>query len=326
MKKILLAVFTFILVLSFVGCSSGNPTSSNGSQVDSSMANDDTPANVTIKHFLGEVEVPYDPQRIVTLDLAALDVVDALGLGDRVVGMPKQTEVGYLMSYNNNDDVAHLGSLFEVDMEMLISLKPDIIFIGGRLSDEYENISKIAPTVLFRSDNEAGYMKSLNDNLNEVATIFGKETNVKDIISGFETRIDAIEAAAANKTAIVGIVTSSSFNTLGRTGRCSIISNEAGFENLADDIDSTHGDTASFELLVDKKPDYIFVLDRDSAINAEGAQLAQQVMHNELVARTDAYKSDQIIYLTPDAWYLAEGGITATDTMIKDLEKGILAE
>lgn len=326
MKKIFLSAFIFILVLSFVGCTSGNSTSSDTSSPNSSAGEGDAPSNVTISHFLGEVEVPHDPQRIVTLDLAALDVIDALGLGDRVVGMPKQSEVEYLMSYNNNEDVAHLGSLFEVDMEKLVSLKPDIIFIGGRLSDEYENISKIAPTVLFRTDNEAGYIKSLNENLNEIAKVFGKESRVNEITGEYKTRIDAIKDAAADKTAIVGLVTSSSFNTLGKTGRCSIISNEAGFENLADDIDSTHGDTASFELLVDKNPDYIFVLDRDSAINAEGAQLAEQVMDNELVAKTDAYKSDQIIYLTPDAWYLAEGGITATDTMIKDLEKGILAE
>ena len=326
MKKLFLSVFTFILVLSFVGCSSGNSTSSNNSSSNSSVGESDTPSNVTISHFLGEVEVPYDPQRIVTLDLAALDVIDALGLGDRVVGMPKQSQVEYLMSYNNNEDVAHLGSLFEVDMEKLVSLKPDIIFIGGRLSDEYENISKIAPTVLFRADNEAGYIKSLDENLNEIASIFGKESDVKDIINDFNTRIDKIKEEAADKTAIVGLVTSSSFNTLGKTGRCSIISNEAGFENIADDIDSTHGDTASFELLVDKNPNYIFVLERDSAINAKGAQFAEQVMDNELVAKTDAHKSDQIIYLTPDAWYLAEGGITATDIMIKDLEKGILGE
>lgn len=31
----------------------------------------------------------------------------------------------------------------------------------------------------------------------------------------------------------------------------------------------------------------------------------------------------KIIYLTPDVWYLSEGGITATDRMLKDLEEGI---
>jgi iron complex transport system substrate-binding protein len=34
----------------------------------------------------------------------------------------------------------------------------------------------------------------------------------------------------------------------------------------------------------------------------------------------DAYKNGHIVYLTPDVWYLAEGGITATDVMLRDLE------
>jgi iron complex transport system substrate-binding protein len=44
------------------------------------------------------------------------------------------------------------------------------------------------------------------------------------------------------------------------------------------------------------------------------------------VKQTDAYKNGHIVYLTPDVWYLAEGGITATDTMLKDLESGILGQ
>ena len=57
---------------------------------------------------------------------------------------------------------------------------------------------------------------------------------------------------------------------------------------------------------------------------SEGSQTAKEVMENELVMRTDAYKNGNIVYLTPDVWYLTEGGITATDMMLKDLENAIL--
>ena len=33
-----------------------------------------------------------------------------------------------------------------------------------------------------------------------------------------------------------------------------------------------------------------------------------------------------IVYLTPTVWYLAEGGITAMDVMLSDLEAGILGK
>ena len=46
------------------------------------------------------------------------------------------------------------------------------------------------------------------------------------------------------RTAIVGMCTSGSFNVLGNDGRCSIIGVEIGFENVGVDADvdtSTHG-------------------------------------------------------------------------------------
>lgn len=108
---------------------------------------------------------------------------------------------------------------------------------------------------------------------------------------------------------------------MGNDGRCSmIIGREIGFENVGVDANidtSTHGNEASFEFVVQKAPDYIFVLDRDAAISREGAQLAKDIMENELVMSTDAYKNGNLIYLEHTAvWYTAEGGITALDLML----------
>ena len=96
---------------------------------------------------------------------------------------------------------------------------------------------------------------------------------------------------------------------MGNDGRCSIVGREVGFENLtAAESTSTHGNEASFETVVEKNPDYIFVMDRDSAIGADGAQTAKEIVENELVMGTDAYKNGRIIYLEhPAVWYTAEG-------------------
>ena len=78
-------------------------------------------------------------------------------------------------------------------------------------------------------------------------------------------------------------------------------------------------------MIVDKNPDYIFVMDRDAAIGTDGAQLAQDIMENELVMGTEAYKNGHLIYLAhPAVWYTAEGGITALDIMLQDLESELL--
>lgn len=85
------------------------------------------------------------------------------------------------------------------------------------------------------------------------------------------------------------------------------------------------GNEASFEFVVQKAPDYIFVLDRDAAISTEGAQLAKDIMESELVMSTDVYKNGNLIYLEhPSVWYTAEGGITALDLMLQDLESELI--
>ena len=47
-------------------------------------------------------------------------------------------------------------------------------------------------------------------------------------------------------------------------------------------------------------------------------------MDNELVRKTDAFKKGNLVILeNPAVWYTAEGGISALDIMISDLEKAV---
>lgn len=290
------------------------------------------PETVTITAFnanneLAEQVVPYDPQRIAILDMASLDILNALGLADRVVGSAS-TSLDYLKDIVNNENVENLGSIKEADLEAVMACEPDIIFIGGRLSRSYDALSEIAPVVFLATDSELGVVESTRQNAMTIASIFGMEDKVEGMMAEFAGRIETLKTFAEGKNAIVALVTSGGFNVLGNDGRCSIIGREVGFENIGVDANidtSTHGNEASFEFVVEKNPDYIFVMDRDAAINTEGAQLAQEIVENELVMDTDAYKNGQIIYLAhPAVWYTAEGGVTALDLMLQDLETELL--
>ena len=274
-----------------------------------------------------ELEVPYDPQRIAILDMPSLDILDRLGLGDRVVGSATTT-LEYLQAYVPGDTIANLGTIKEADLEAVMACEPDVIFIGGRLSASYDALSEIAPVVFLSTDTQIGVVESVRNNATTIASIFGLEAQVDELMAGFDARIEALAAFAEGKNAIVGLCTSGSFNILGSDGRCSIISVEVGFDNLGDgDVTATHGNESSFELVVELDPDYMFVLDRDAAIGTDGAQLAKEIVENELVMDTDVYKDGHIVYLeNPTVWYTAEGGITALDIMLNDLEGALLAE
>ena len=328
MKKLTTLVLALAMVFGLAAC--GNKNSGTTSKEDTNKT--EKPKTVTIKSFNAnneetDLEVPYDAQRIAVMDMAALDILDSLGLGDRVVGS-SSTSLDYLQEYVTNDEIVDLGTIKEADMEAVMSCEPDVIFIGGRLAQSYDALSEIAPVVYLSTDTEIGLVKSVEKNAKTIASMFGVEDDVKDLMDGYDARIEKLKAFAEGKTAIIGMCTSGGFNVLGNDGRCALIGNEVGFENIGVDANvdtSTHGNEASFEFVVEKNPDYIFVLDRDVAIGTDGAQLAKDIMENELIMGTDAYKDGKIVYLEhPAVWYTAEGGVNALGFMLEDLENALL--
>lgn len=326
MRKLIGVLLAGAMAVSLAACGQADITSSASQKEEAEQTKEKTPENVTIKSLNAnkeeiDLEVPYDPERIAVLDMAALDILDNLGLGDRVVGSAS-TSLEYLTKYGENEEVANLGTIKEADLEAVMECSPDVIFIGGRLASSYDALSEIAPVVFLSTDSELGVVKSVTKNANTLASMFGLEDQVSEKTKGFEERIAALKEKAEGKTALVGMTTSGSFNLMGNDGRCSIIGVEIGFDNLtATESTSTHGNEASFETVVQKNPDYIFVMDRDSAIGADGAQTAKEIMENELVMGTTAYQNGHIVYLEhPAVWYTAEGGITALDIMLSDLE------
>lgn len=99
MKKGISLALALALALGLTACSTGgDDTRSTGSPspaVESPAAGTEAPSapeTVTITSLNAdkeavELEVPYDPQRIAILDMASLDILDALGVaGGRVVG------------------------------------------------------------------------------------------------------------------------------------------------------------------------------------------------------------------------------------------------
>ena len=274
-----------------------------------------------------ELTVPANPKRIAILDMASLDILNSLGVSDRVVGSAT-SKLPYLSDIVNAEDVANLGTIKEADLEAVMACEPDVIFIGGRLSKNYDALSEIAPVVYLSTDSELGVVESVRKNAGIVASMFGLEDKVDELMSGFDARIQALADFAQGKNAVIGMCTSGSFNVMGNDGRCSIIGREIGFENVGVDANidtATHGNEASFEFVVKQNPQYIFVLDRDAAINVEGAQLARDIMENELVMGLDAYQEGHVVYLAnPAVWYTAEGGVTALDIMLSDIESALL--
>lgn len=300
---------------------------------------EETPETITIKALnankeLADIEVPYDPERIAILDMPALDIIDSLGLGDRIVGSAKVT-IEYLTDYNpddSNGQILNLGSVKTADMEQVALCEPDIIFIGGRLSASYDALSEIAPVVYLAVDYEKGVVQSTADNAKTIASIFGKEEEIDAKMTDFNARVNKLKDVVEGKNVLLGMYNNNAMSLMDTNSQLSIIANEMGANNLGETVGEVdkpaHGDDASWETILDLNPEYMFILDRSTATGAadEGVLGAKEVIENDLIKTLDVYKDGKIIYFIQHAnvWYTSTGGIQALDTMLTDLEKALL--
>ncbi|MGU3841603.1 ABC transporter substrate-binding protein, partial [Vibrio diabolicus] len=104
-------------------------------------------AKVVIDHYMGQTELEQSPERVVVIGFGPLDALDNFGI-DPVAVSNSSNLPSYLSKYSK-DNYTSAGSLFEPDFETIYMQKPDLILVGPRASAKYEELSEIAPTVVF---------------------------------------------------------------------------------------------------------------------------------------------------------------------------------
>ena len=328
MKKLTAIILGLTMALSLAAC--GTETIESAENKTETVTIQALNANKEMT----DIEVPYDPQRIAILDMPALDIVDALGLGERIVGSAQVT-IEYLTDYNPDDSagaIMNLGTVKTADLEKVAACEPDIIFIGGRLSSIYADLEAIAPVVYLAVDYEKGIVESTRQNAKTIASIFGLEERVDAMFEGFQPRIDALNAVLKGRDILLAMYNNNAMSIMDTQSQLNILAAELGGNNLGETVGetekATHGEDASWETIINLNPEYIFVLDRSTATGAadEGILGAQEVIENELIRELDCYKEGKIIYLIRHAnvWYTSTGGVQALDTMLSDLETALL--
>ncbi|TYP70804.1 siderophore ABC transporter substrate-binding protein [Paenibacillus methanolicus] len=278
------------------------------------------PAEVTIKHQLGEATLKTNPEKVVVFDFGTLDTLNKLGVN--VTALPKDSLPSYLKETYTTDAYENAGTLFEPDFEKLASLKPDVIFISGRASEAYEELSKIAPTIYTGVDT-AKYMESFKQNLSVIGQIFNKTAEVEAELAALEASIQSVNAAAtaSGKKGLIVLTTGGKMSAFGKGSRFGFIHDVLGVPASDESIEvGTHGMSVTSEFIAEKNPDYLFVVDRDAVVEKEGAKAGKDVIENALVKNTNAFKNGKIAYLDPNYWYLSGGGLESTAQMIQAVE------
>ena len=96
--------------------------------------------------------------------------------------------------YNNAKD---MGTLFEPDLEAIFNFEPDVIIIGTRQQDYYEQLTEIAPTMFVDLRPEA-FMEDFKQNTQNIASILGLSNKADDHINEIDATIEYLKLKADN--------------------------------------------------------------------------------------------------------------------------------
>jgi len=287
--------------------------------VATALASGANAADVAVKHAQGETTVATNPEKVVVFDFATLDNLDHLGV--KIIGVPGSIAFPEYLKKYDGADYTKVGTLFEPDYEAVNAAEPDLIIVGGRSAAKYGELAKIAPTIdltvpakEFISDTEA--------NIEKLGQIFGKETEAKAEVDKLNSELAALKEKTKGKGKGLMILTSGGkISAYGPGSRFGVLHDSFGVEPAAPDLSvGNHGQPVSSEFILETNPDWLFVLDRDAAIGREGTS-AKQLLDNELVRQTNAWKKDQVVYLNGQNWYLVGGGLGALHSTINQLSE-----
>ncbi|GAA3124151.1 iron-siderophore ABC transporter substrate-binding protein [Planomonospora alba] len=153
LRALTMTVAGAVLSLGLAACGSDAPAAGSGTAGAAPTAGGGTAAFPrTVKHAMGETEIPAQPKRVVALDQSFVDAV--LTLDTEVVGYTVYRGIddelpGYLapvMDQARNAEV--VGTLEAPSLEQIIALKPDLI-VSAKIRHEalYDKLARIAPTV-----------------------------------------------------------------------------------------------------------------------------------------------------------------------------------
>ncbi|MDA3129431.1 iron-hydroxamate ABC transporter substrate-binding protein [Aliibacillus thermotolerans] len=173
-KNFWISLLILALILMLAACN-GNDQANKEIESENKETTD-TRLFETVK---GEVEIPVNPQRIVT-DFYAGEV---LAVGGNLVGADSDA-FSHPFIQDQLNDVTDLGT--PMNVEKMVELNPDLIIT--MYEDHYEEYSKIAPTLYIPWNTDADIYETL--------TLFGDITGNEEEAKAFSEEYDEIVAAA----------------------------------------------------------------------------------------------------------------------------------
>ena len=303
-----------------------------------------------VRHANGETRLPGTPRRVAVFDLAALDILQTLGV--EVTAVPKAQFPAHLAAYGA-DKYIKAGTLFEPDAAALRAMQPDLIIVGSRSASKYADMSAIAPTIDLSTSTQS-FVGSVVANMLTLGRLFDRQAQAaakaEELL--LATRTLQAKGAKAGKGLLlfvagqgispqpaqtrfgiiyelVGITPAVVASDLpppraravaGQPAAPAAGSPEAAAAEAQRRRDAELREQQLATLLAKVQPDWLFVLDRNAATGGQ-AQAEKLLAANSAIQQTPAGRSQRVVHLDAPSWYLVGGGYGVLENTIAQVGK-----
>lgn len=308
MKKTIFTLCMMISLLTLTACGSTN--------------NHSNTEMITVKDVRGEVEIPKEAKRIVDLS-GNSDILSILGY--QVIGTANSDAYDYTKFPSYLKDTLKgakiLGYSMQdtMDIEAVMNLEPDVIVISTVQEKMYEQLTKIAPTIMIQ--NEALDWK---ENIHHMAEIFQRTKQAETWLSAYETKAEKLSQSIKNKygkdTSYLSFLASGGqFFVFSDAGFGDVLYNDLGLakpEGMPKQSDISLP-VVTYEGLAEIDADYIFLITTD--------EMQKELENNRVWNNLPAVKNKHVITL-PSSPYFNQGYSPIGREKLLDEIEGMLNE
>ena len=249
-KKIISLFILGILMSTFVvGCGSNNVESKDN--------------KVTVVDQLGrEVELDGTPEKIISSYYISTSLLINLGVQDKLVGIEAKAEKRpiYKLAAKELLELPNVGTAKDFDLEGCIALKPDLVILPKKLTEQAKTLADTGITVIVvNPENE----ELLKEAIEMIATATGTTEKAKELLSYYDeqyTKLEGITKDSKDKPSVYLAGTSNILTvSSGKMYQNSVIE-KAGGTNAAKDLTDDNWANISYEQLLSYNPDMIVII------------------------------------------------------------------
>jgi len=201
-----------------------------------------------------KIEISAPPQRTITLAPNLTELIFELGIGNKIIANT---------SYCNYPDSAKLienvADLLTVNIEKIISLQPDLIFITaeGNSKSAYDNLIDLGFKVFVSNPRHySGIKKTMLD----MGKIFNLSDKAEKIVNDWETRLQLVKKNHVDlvNNSVMFLISTNPIFSVGKNSFIHQILTYAGLKNITADSNVSYPMFNREEVLI-RNPNYILL-------------------------------------------------------------------